>query len=85
MGLDWVTDFLNKLWDFTVQSLTDNVPLIIGSVKAIVIAVAVMSVVPALVWLERRLMGRFPGASGSQSCRPIWFWSAYGRYDQTTF
>ena len=71
--MDWVTDFLNKLWDFTVQSLTDNVPLIIGSVKAIVIAVAVMSVVPALVWLERRLMGRFQVRLGPNRVGPFGF------------
>ena len=57
--MDWITEFLIELWDFTVQSLNDNIPLIVGSVKAVVIAVGIMSVVPALVWLERRLMGRF--------------------------
>ncbi len=57
--MDWITEFLIELWDFILQSLNDNIPLIVGSVKAVVIAVGIMSVVPALVWLERRLRGRF--------------------------
>ena len=73
MSLDWVIEFLNELWNFTIQSLTDNVPLIVGSVKAVVIAVAVMSVVPALVWLERRLMGRFQVRQGPNRVGPFGF------------
>ena len=68
--MDWITEFLNELWDFTVQSLNDNIPLIVGSVKAVVIAVGIMSVVPALVWLERRLMGRLSLIHISEPTRP---------------
>ena len=71
--MDWITEFLDELWDFIVQSLADNVPLIVGSVKAIVIAVAVMSVVPGLVWLERRLMGRFQVRLGPNRVGPFGF------------
>ena len=45
--------------------------LIIGSVKAVVIAVAVMSAVPALVWLERRLLGRFQVRLGPNRVGPL--------------
>ena len=69
--MDWITEFLNELWDFTVQSLNDNIPLIVGSVKAVVIAVGIMSVVPALVWLERRLMGRFQVRLGPNRVGPF--------------
>ena len=71
--MDWITEFLNELWDFTVQSLNDNIPLIVGSVKAVVIAVGIMSVVPALVWLERRLMGRFQVRLGPNRVGPFGF------------
>jgi len=71
--LDWITEFLDELWDFIVKSLADNIPLIVGSVKAIVIAVAVMSVVPGLVWLERRLMGRFQVRLGPNRVGPFGF------------
>ncbi len=71
--MDWITEFLIELWDFTVQSLNDNIPLIVGSVKAVVIAVGIMSVVPALVWLERRLMGRFQVRLGPNRVGPFGF------------
>ena len=71
--MDWVTKFFDELWDFIIQSLNDNVPLIVGSVKAVVIAVAVMSVVPFLVWLERRLMGRFQVRLGPNRVGPFGF------------
>ena len=71
--MDWITEFLDELWDFIVKALADNIPLIVGSVKAIVIAVAVMSVVPGLVWLERRLMGRFQVRLGPNRVGPFGF------------
>jgi NADH-quinone oxidoreductase subunit H len=60
-------------WDFIVLFLSDNVPLILGSIKAVVIAVGIMSVVPALVWLERRLMGRFQVRLGPNRVGPFGF------------
>ena len=53
--MEWIAEILNETWKFIVLFLSDNIPLIVGSVKAVVIAVAIMSVVPILVWLERRL------------------------------
>ncbi|HBP10726.1 MAG TPA: NADH-quinone oxidoreductase subunit NuoH [Nitrospina sp.] len=51
--------------------MNDNIPLIVGSVKAVVIAVAIMSVVPIVVWLERRLMGRFQVRLGPNRVGPF--------------
>ncbi len=70
-SLDWMTQILNDTWDFIVLFLNENVPLIVGSVKAVVIAVGIMSVVPALVWLERRLMGRFQVRLGPNRVGPL--------------
>ena len=50
--MDWMTKIFNIIWDFIVLFVNENVPLIVGSVKAVIIAVGIMSVVPALVWLE---------------------------------
>ncbi len=69
--MDWMTQILNDTWDFIVLFLNENVPLIVGSVKAVVIAVGIMSVVPALVWLERRLMGRFQVRLGPNRVGPL--------------
>jgi NADH-quinone oxidoreductase subunit H len=44
---------------------------IIGTVKAVVIAVGLLSVVPLLVWLERRLMGRFQVRLGPNRVGPF--------------
>jgi NADH-quinone oxidoreductase subunit H len=71
--LDWITEILNVTWDFIVLFLNENIPLIVGSVKAVVIAVGIMSVVPALVWLERRLMGRFQVRLGPNRVGPLGF------------
>jgi len=71
--LDWITEIFNMTWDFIVLFLNENVPLIVGSVKAVVIAVGIMSVVPALVWLERRLMGRFQVRLGPNRVGPFGF------------
>lgn len=45
--------------------------LIIGTVKAVIIAVGILSVVPLLVWLERRLMGRFQVRLGPNRVGPF--------------
>lgn len=69
--MDWITEILNETWDFIVLFLNENIPLIVGSVKAVVIAVGIMSVVPLLVWLERRLMGRFQVRLGPNRVGPF--------------
>ena len=45
--------------------------LIIGTIKAVVIAVGILTVVPLLVWLERRLMGRFQVRLGPNRVGPF--------------
>ena len=69
--MEWITEILTETWKFIILFLNDNIPLIVGSVKAIVIAVAIMSVVPILVWLERRLMGRFQVRLGPNRVGPF--------------
>ena len=69
--MEWITEILNETWKFIVLFLSDNIPLIVGSVKAVVIAVAIMSVVPIVVWLERRLMGRFQVRLGPNRVGPL--------------
>tara|TARA_B100000749_G_scaffold251733_1_gene217633 strand:+ start:614 stop:1657 length:1044 start_codon:yes stop_codon:yes gene_type:complete len=69
--LEWITEILNETWKFIILFLNDNIPLIVGSVKAVVIAVAIMSVVPIVVWLERRLMGRFQVRLGPNRVGPF--------------
>ena len=69
--MEWITEILNETWKFVVLFLNDNIPLIVGSVKAVVIAVAIMSVVPIVVWLERRLMGRFQVRLGPNRVGPF--------------
>ena len=69
--MDGIAEILNETWKFIVLFLNDNIPLIVGSVKAVVIAVAIMSVVPILVWLERRLMGRFQVRLGPNRVGPF--------------
>ena len=69
--MEWITEILNETWKFIILFLNNNIPLIVGSVKAVVIAVAIMSVVPILVWLERRLMGRFQVRLGPNRVGPF--------------
>ena len=69
--MEWITEILTETWKFIFLFLNDNIPLIVGSVKAVVIAVAIMSVVPLLVWLERRLMGRFQVRLGPNRVGPF--------------
>ena len=71
--MDWITEILYDTGDFIVLFLEENIPLVVGSVKAVIIAVAIMSVVPALVWLERRLMGRFQVRLGPNRVGPWGF------------
>ena len=71
--MDWITEIIYVVWDFIVLFFEENIPLIVGSVKAVIIAVAIMSVVPALVWLERRLMGRFQVRLGPNRVGPWGF------------
>ncbi len=52
--------------DDVIDFLEPYTYLIIGSVKALIIAGALLGIVPALVWLERRLMGRFQVRLGSE-------------------
>ena len=58
-----IDDFIEFLEPYTY--------LIIGSVKALVIAGALLGIVPALVWLERRLMGRFQVRLGPNRVGPF--------------
>ena len=57
--------------DDIIEFLEPYTYLIIGSVKALVIASALLGIVPALVWLERRLMGRFQVRLGPNRVGPF--------------
>jgi len=63
------------LWDDILQFIDPvlNAGFIIGTVKAAIIAVALLGIVPALVWLERRLMGRFQVRLGPNRVGPFGF------------
>ena len=58
--IDDILNFLDPYWW-----------LIIGAVKAVIIAVGLLSTVPLLVWLERRLMGRFQVRLGPNRVGPF--------------
>lgn len=58
--IDDILNFLDPYWW-----------LIIGAVKAVIIAVGLMTMVPLLVWLERRLMGRFQVRLGPNRVGPF--------------
>lgn len=58
--IDDILNFLDPYWW-----------LIIGVVKAVIIAVGLLSTVPLLVWLERRLMGRFQVRLGPNRVGPL--------------
>lgn len=58
--VDDILNFLDPYWW-----------LIIGVVKAAIIAVALLTAVPLLVWLERRLMGRFQVRLGPNRVGPL--------------
>jgi len=57
--------------DHVIDFLEPYTYLIIGSVKALIIAGALLGIVPALVWLERRLMGRFQVRLGPNRVGPF--------------
>ena len=57
--------------DDVIDFLEPYTYLIIGSVKALIIAGALLGIVPALVWLERRLMGRFQVRLGPNRVGPF--------------
>ena len=57
--------------DDVIDFLEPYTYLIIGSVKALFIAGALLGIVPALVWLERRLMGRFQVRLGPNRVGPF--------------
>ncbi len=58
--IDDILNFLDPYWW-----------LIIGVVKAVIIAVGLLTMVPLLVWLERRLMGRFQVRLGPNRVGPF--------------
>lgn len=62
-----------KIWDDTLEFIDPlfEPHLIIGTLKAFVIAGALLGVVPLLVWLERRLMGRFQVRLGPNRVGPF--------------
>ncbi len=57
--------------DDVIDFLEPYTYLIIGSVKALIIAGALLGIVPALVWFERRLMGRFQVRLGPNRVGPF--------------
>ena len=59
------------MFDDVIKFLEPYTYLIIGSVKALVIAGALLGIVPGLVWLERRLMGRFQVRLGPNRVGPF--------------
>jgi len=63
------------LWDDILQFIDPvlNAGFIISTIKAVVIASALLGIVPALVWLERRLMGRFQVRLGPNRVGPFGF------------
>lgn len=57
--------------DIVANMLSPYIPLIVGVIKAVIIAVLLLSSVPILVWLERRLMGRFQSRLGPNRVGPF--------------
>ena len=57
--------------DDVIKFLEPYTYLIIGSIKVLVIAGALLGIVPGLVWLERRLMGRFQVRLGPNRVGPL--------------
>jgi len=57
--------------DDVISFFEPYIYLTIGSIKALAIAGALLGIVPALVWLERRLMGRFQVRLGPNRVGPF--------------
>ncbi|OGW21221.1 MAG: NADH-quinone oxidoreductase subunit H [Nitrospinae bacterium RIFCSPLOWO2_12_FULL_47_7] len=57
--------------DLAANILSPYIPLIIGVIKAVIIAILLLTSVPLLVWLERRLMGRFQVRLGPNRVGPF--------------
>ncbi len=57
--------------DSVIDFLAPYTFLIVGAVKAVIIAIGLLSSVPLLVWLERRLMGRFQVRLGPNRVGPF--------------
>ncbi len=61
------------MWDDFLQFIDPvlNAGFIISMIKPVIIVVALLTVVPLLVWLERRLMGRFQVRLGPNRVGPF--------------
>ena len=59
------------LIDSFIEFIKPYTYLIVGSVKAAIICVALLTCVPFLVWLERRLMGRMQARLGPNRVGPF--------------
>jgi NADH-quinone oxidoreductase subunit H len=61
------------LWDDILQFIDPvlDTGFIIGTIKPVIIVGALLTVVPLLVWLERRLMGRFQVRLGPNRVGPF--------------
>jgi len=59
------------LIDWVFDLISDNISIIVGCVKAVVVAIVLLQCVPFLVWLERRLMGRFQVRLGPNRVGPF--------------
>ncbi|MEC7640902.1 MAG: NADH-quinone oxidoreductase subunit NuoH [Nitrospinota bacterium] len=66
-----MNDAVDFLWDGTLKLLVDYTDVLIGIGKAVVIAILLLQSVPFIVWLERRLMGRFQVRLGPNRVGPF--------------